>query len=99
MFVRVSLRTAIPTPRLRTLDSGYQALSQFTFQGAQMSTCNPAGLLFRSPIESSVSSAPKPARTSVQKFKAMKLNPARFDTAWDKKCGAAVRLTAALLCG
>ena len=37
--------------------------------------------------------APEPRR----KFKARKLNPARFDSAWDRKRGAAVRLTAVLL--
>jgi hypothetical protein len=37
--------------------------------------------------------APVPSR----KFKPVKLNPARFDSAWDRKRGAAVRLTAVLL--
>lgn len=36
---------------------------------------------------------PVPSR----KFKPMKLNAARFDSAWDRKRGAAVRLTAVLL--
>jgi hypothetical protein len=36
---------------------------------------------------------PAPTR----KFKPMKLNAARFDSAWDRKRGAAVRLTAVLL--
>lgn len=37
--------------------------------------------------------APPPSR----KFKPMRLNPAKFDNAWDRKRGAAVRLTAVLL--
>ena len=37
--------------------------------------------------------APVPSR----KFKPMRLNAARFDSAWDRKRGAAVRLTAVLL--
>ena len=37
---------------------------------------------------------PPPTRKS---FKAVKLNPARFDSAWDRRRGAAVRLTAVLL--
>ena len=32
-----------------------------------------------------------------RKFKPMRLNPAKFDSAWDRKRGAAVRLTAVLL--
>lgn len=32
-----------------------------------------------------------------QRFKAVKLNAARFDSGWDRKRGAAVRLTAVLL--
>ncbi|HEX5419638.1 MAG TPA: hypothetical protein VFY39_06540, partial [Gammaproteobacteria bacterium] len=36
---------------------------------------------------------PVPSR----KFKPVKLNAARFDSAWDRKRGAAVRLTAVLL--
>lgn len=36
---------------------------------------------------------PVPAR----RFKAVKLNAARFDSGWDRKRGAAVRLTAVLL--
>ena len=31
-------------------------------------------------------------------FKPIKLNPARFDSSWDRKRGAAVRLTSVLLC-
>jgi hypothetical protein len=38
--------------------------------------------------------APQP---STRKFKPIKLNAARFDTSWDRKRGAAVRLTAVLL--
>lgn len=38
---------------------------------------------------------PKPAPDS--KFKAIKLNPARFDNSWDRKRGAAVRLTSVVL--
>lgn len=37
--------------------------------------------------------APVPGR----KFKAIRVNAARFDSAWDRKRGAAVRLTAVLL--
>ena len=37
--------------------------------------------------------APVPSR----KFKPVRLNVARFDSAWDRKRGAAVRLTAVLL--
>jgi hypothetical protein len=37
--------------------------------------------------------APVPSR----KFKPMRLNAARFDSGWDRKRGAAVRLTAVLL--
>ncbi len=37
---------------------------------------------------------PPPTRKS---FKPVKLNPSRFDSAWDRKRGAAVRLTAVLL--
>ena len=36
---------------------------------------------------------PKPAR----RFKPIKLNAARFDSGWDRKRGAAVRLTSVLL--
>ena len=36
---------------------------------------------------------PKPAR----RFKPIKLNAARFDTAWDRKRGSAMRLTSVLL--
>ncbi len=36
---------------------------------------------------------PKPAR----RFKPIKLNAARFDSSWDRKRGAAVRLTSVLL--
>ena len=32
-----------------------------------------------------------------RKFKAVNLNPARFDNSWERKRGAAVRLTAVLL--
>ena len=38
--------------------------------------------------------APQP---SSRKFKPIKLNAARFDTSWDRKRGAAERLTAVLL--
>jgi hypothetical protein len=38
-------------------------------------------------------STPQPNR----KFKAMKLNAARFDQSWDRKRGAAARLTAVVL--
>jgi methylthioribose-1-phosphate isomerase len=37
--------------------------------------------------------APEPNR----KFKPIELNPARFDQSWDRKRGAAVRLTSVLL--
>src|SRR5437660_12912793 len=38
---------------------------------------------------------PKPEPN--RKFKPIKLNPARFDQSWDRKRGAAVRLTSVLL--
>jgi hypothetical protein len=40
-------------------------------------------------------SKPKPEPN--RKFRPIKLNPARFDTSWDRKRGAAVRLTSVLL--
>ena len=39
----------------------------------------------------------KPAPPATRKFKPIKLNVARFDSAWDRKRGAAVRLTSVLL--
>lgn len=40
----------------------------------------------------------KPEPLPVRKgFKAVKLNPAKFDATWDRRRGAAVRLTAVLL--
>ena len=40
----------------------------------------------------------EPARSSpAPRFKALKLNPARFDRAWDRKRGSAVRLMAVVL--
>jgi len=39
----------------------------------------------------------KPKPEPNRKFKPIKLNPARFDTAWDRKRGAAVRMTSVLL--
>jgi hypothetical protein len=40
----------------------------------------------------------RPPTPSDRKFKPMKLNAAKFDTSWDRKRGAAVRLTSVLLC-
>jgi len=39
----------------------------------------------------------KPAPEPNRKFKAIKLNPNRFDSSWDRKRGAAVRMTSVLL--
>jgi|SRR6185437_15686884 len=39
----------------------------------------------------------QPPQPSTRKFKPIKLNASRFDNAWDRKRGAAVRLTAVLL--
>jgi hypothetical protein len=39
----------------------------------------------------------KPPTPVSRKFKPIKLNAARFDTGWDRKRGAAVRLTSVLL--
>ena len=39
----------------------------------------------------------KPKPEPNRKFKPIKLNPARFDQSWDRKRGAAVRMTSVLL--
>lgn len=39
----------------------------------------------------------RPIPVPSRRFKPVKLNPAKFDSAWDRKRGAAVRLTAVLL--
>jgi hypothetical protein len=41
--------------------------------------------------------AATPATSATRKFKAIPLNVAKFDSSWDKKRGAAIRLTSVLL--
>ena len=62
-----------------------------------MSPGNPARLLKLADREYVQLTGKPVAPVPRRKFKPVKLNPARFDAAWDRKRGAAVRLTAVLL--
>ena len=59
---------------------------------------NPARLLKLADREFRQLTETRPAAPPTRKFKPIRLNAARFDQSWDRKHGAAVRLTAVLLC-
>jgi hypothetical protein len=59
-----------------------------------MPTGNPARLLQLADREYRQLTNKPATITPTRKFKPIKLNAARFDTGWDRKRGAAVRLTA-----
>jgi len=62
-----------------------------------MSPGNRVQLLALADREFRQPSSAKPAPVPTRKFKPIKLNPSRFDSSWDRKRGAAVRLTSVLL--
>jgi hypothetical protein len=62
-----------------------------------MSPGNPARLLKLADREFAQLTGKPAAPVPSRRFKPMRLNAARFDSAWDRKRGAAVRLTAVLL--
>ena len=62
-----------------------------------MPTGNPVRLLTLADREFRQLTGKPVAIEPARKFKPMKLNAARFDSSWDRKRGAAVRLTAVLL--
>ena len=62
-----------------------------------MSPGNPARLLKLADREYSQLTGKPVASVPSRRFKAVRLNPARFSADWDRKRGAAVRLTAVLL--
>lgn len=62
-----------------------------------MSPGNPARLLKLADREFTQLTGKPATPVPSRKFKPMRLNAARFDSAWDRKRGAAVRLTAVLL--
>jgi len=66
-------------------------------QRLERSPGNPARLLKLSEREFTQLTGKPATPVPSRKFKPMRLNPARFDNAWDRKRGAAVRLTAVLL--
>ena len=59
-----------------------------------MPTGNPTHLLKLADREFKALTEERPTPQPSRKFKPMKLNVARFDQAWDRKRGAAARLTA-----
>lgn len=62
-----------------------------------MSPGNPARLLKLADREFRQLTETRPASPPSRRFKPIRLNAARFDQSWDRKRGAAVRLTAVLL--
>jgi hypothetical protein len=62
-----------------------------------MSPGNPIRLLKLADREFRQLTEARPAFPPSRKFKPMRLNVARFDQSWDRKRGAAVRLTSVLL--
>jgi hypothetical protein len=62
-----------------------------------MPTGNPTHLLKLADREFKALSEERPTPQPTRKFKPMKLNVARFDQSWDRKRGAAARLTAVVL--
>ena len=62
-----------------------------------MSPSNPVRLLKLADREFRQLTEKPSALPAVRKFKPIRLNAARFDQSWDRKRGAAVRLTAVLL--
>jgi hypothetical protein len=62
-----------------------------------MPTGNPTHLLKLADREFKALTEERPTPQPSRKFKPMKLNVARFDQSWDRKRGAAARLTAVLL--
>lgn len=62
-----------------------------------MPTGNPARLLKLADRQFQHLTGKPPAAPPNRKFKAIRLNPGKFDASWDRKRGAAVRLTAVLL--
>jgi hypothetical protein len=58
---------------------------------------NPTHLLKLADREFRLLTEERPPPSSSRRFKPMKLNATRFDQSWDRKRGAAVRLTAVLL--
>jgi len=62
-----------------------------------MPTGNPTHLLRLADREFKALTEARPTPQPSRKFKPMKLNVARFDQSWDRKCGAAARLTAVVL--
>ncbi len=62
-----------------------------------MPTGNPTHLLKLADREFKALTDERPPTQPSRRFKPMKLNVARFDQSWDRKRGAAARLTAVLL--
>ena len=58
---------------------------------------NPARLLKLADHEYRQLTETRPPQPSTRRFKPIRLNAARFDQSWDRKRGAAIRLTAVLL--
>jgi hypothetical protein len=54
---------------------------------------NPAHLLTLADREFRQLAEQRPAPVPNRKFKPIKLNITKLDSSWDRKCGAAVRLT------
>jgi hypothetical protein len=62
-----------------------------------MATGNPTHLLKLADREFKALTEERPTPQPTRKFKSMKLNAARFDQSWDRKRGAAARMTAVVL--
>jgi hypothetical protein len=62
-----------------------------------MSPANQTGLITLADREFRQLTGKPPTPVPGRKFKPVRLNAARFDSTWDRKRGAAVRLTAVLL--
>ncbi|HEY4214486.1 MAG TPA: hypothetical protein VGM84_23625 [Steroidobacteraceae bacterium] len=58
---------------------------------------NPSRLLKLADREFRQLTGERPTAPSPRRFKPIRLNATRFDTSWDKKRGAAIRLTSVLL--
>ena len=58
---------------------------------------NPSRLLKLADREFRQLTGERPTQPSPRRFKPIRLNATRFDSSWDKKRGAAVRLTSVLL--
>jgi hypothetical protein len=89
-------RSPLTSPRSLTFDEA-PSIPPKPRIGDRMPPGNPARLLQLADREYRQLTAKPAPSAPTRKFKPIKLNAARFDSGWDRKRGAAVRLTAVVL--